>query len=118
MKKRIEKAWCKETAHPSYQKNWTPDNPSCGQCCVTALLIQEKIGGEIYSCKVRGYNNTHYINIINDRIIDLTAGQFGGISGITYLNDSFKIKDRKTLLKNKSVKERYELLKKRYEEVV
>lgn len=118
MRKRIEKAWCKETAHPSYQKDWTPDNPSCGQCCVTALLIQEKVGGEIYSCRVRSYNNTHYINIINDRIIDLTAKQFGGIAGITYLNDSFKIKDRKALLKNKSVKERYELLKKRYEEVI
>lgn len=116
MRKIIEKAWCKETAHPSYQKDWTPDNPSYGQCCVTALLVQDLYGGNIYSCKVG--NISHFVNIIDNRIIDMTSDQFEGPSNIKYISGSFKNRTRESLLKSKSVKERYELLKKRYEEVI
>ena len=50
----LRKSWCRATAHPSYQKDWTEDNPSYGQCCVTALVIQDLYGGDIYECKVQG----------------------------------------------------------------
>lgn len=107
----LEKAWCRETAHPSYQDKWSEDNPSCGQCCVTALVIQDKYGGDIYSCKVG--NNSHFVNIINERIIDKTAEQFGGTGNIKYISGSFRKRARASLLKNKDIKQRYELLKAR-----
>ena len=110
----LRKAWCRETTHPSYQKDWSEDNPSCGQCCVTALAIQDLYGGDIYSCKVG--NHSHYVNIINERIIDKTAEQFGGKSKIKYISGSFRRRARESLLKNKDVKHRYELLKARLEE--
>jgi hypothetical protein len=86
----LRKAWCRETAHPSYQKDWTEDNPSYGQCCVTALVLQDLYGGDVYSCKVG--NNSHFINIIDERIIDKTEEQFGGKDKIKYVNGSFKKK--------------------------
>lgn len=110
----LRKAWCRETAHPSYQSKWSEDNPSCGQCCVTALVIQDLFGGDIYSCKVG--KNSHFVNIINERIIDKTSEQFGGTSKVKYILGSFRKRSRKLLLNNKNVKERYELLKSRLED--
>ena len=110
----LEKAWCRETAHPSYQGKWSVDNPSTGQCLVTALAIQDEYGGDIYSCKVG--NNSHFVNIINERIVDQTAEQFGGTDKIKYINGSFRKRSREYLLKNKDVRQRYELLRARMEE--
>ena len=110
----LRKAWCAVTAHPSYQKNWTEDNPSYGQCCVTALVMQDLYGGDIYYCKVG--NNSHFVNIINKRIIDKTAEQFGGVGEIKYVSGSFRKRTRESLLKSKDVKRRYEILKSRLEE--
>jgi hypothetical protein len=104
-------AWTAETAHPAYRDKWSPDNPSVGQCAVTALIVQELLGGDIYSCKVG--RSSHFVNIINDEIYDLTAEQFGGTNNIQYVNNSFKPKSRKSLLRNKDVCIRYELLKSR-----
>ena len=110
----LRSAWCRETAHPSYQDKWSQNNPSSGQCLVTALVIQDEYGGDIYSCKVD--NNSHFVNIINDRIIDKTAEQFGCADTIKYIVGSFKKRSRESLLKNKDVRQRYELLKARLEE--
>lgn len=110
----LRNAWCRETAHPSYRDKWSEDNPSVGQCCVTALAIQDKYGGDIYSCKVG--NNSHFVNIIDERIIDRTAEQFGESSNIKYMSGSFRKRTRVSLLKNNDVKARYELLKAKLEE--
>ena len=104
-------AWCRETAHPSYRDKWSEDNPSVGQCLVTALIVQDKYGGDIYSCKVG--NNSHFVNIIDERIIDRTAEQFGGADKIKYISSSFRKRTRESLLKNKDTQWRYELLKAR-----
>ena len=109
----LRKAWCRETAHPSYRDKWSEDKPSAGQCLVTALVVQDKYGGDIYSCRVG--NNSHFVNIIDERIVDKTAEQFGGTDKIKYINGSFRKRTRADLLKNKDVKERYELLKAKLE---
>ena len=107
----LRKAWCHETAHPSYQNDWSEDNPSYGQCCVTALVIQDLYGGDIYECKVQG--KRHYVNITPEGYFhDFTAGQFG--DGQIIYSD-MRPRTRTSLLKSKSVKERYELLKARME---
>lgn len=105
----LKSAWCIETAHPSYRDKWNKENPSAGQCAVTALIVQEHFGGKICSCKVGKFS--HYINIINDEIVDLTSEQFK--------NPEYKsivTKDPKILLKNKDTYSRYSLLKSKIKE--
>jgi hypothetical protein len=105
----LRKAWCADTAHPSYQKDWSENNPSYGQCCVTALAMQDLYGGHIYECKVSG--KRHYVNITPEGYLhDFTAAQFG--DGQLVYSD-MKLRTRESLLKNKDVKARYELLKAR-----
>lgn len=47
---------------------------SKGQCAVTAMIIQDYFKGNIY--KIRVNNESHYFNVIENKIIDLTADQF------------------------------------------
>ena len=107
-------AWCRETAHPSYQERWTEDNPSYGQCAVTALLVNDFCFAPIYKCKVG--RSTHYYNmrIRNCDVIDFTSEQFGD-KKIDYLSGEYV--SREQLLKCGHVKERYELLKQRFVKV-
>ncbi len=53
---------------------WTPGNPAKGQCGVTALVINEILGGEIL--KTMTLEGWHYYNHINGERIDLTKSQF------------------------------------------
>ena len=110
----FKNAWCRETAHPYYQQQWSEDNPSCGQCAVTALIVNELCCAPIYKCKVGRV--THYYNMWPGRheVIDFTSEQFGG-KKIDYLDGEPVL--RSQLLKCKHVKERYELLKAKMEEV-
>lgn len=104
---KIMQAWCMETAHPAYANKWSMENPAAGQCLVTALVIQDELGGDIYDCKVG--HSRHFYNVINGETIDLTFSQFPDGSEIT----ASRIRDRKQLLANKETKQRYELLKSR-----
>ena len=78
----IERAWGPETA---YRGDWREDNPAWGQCAVTALLVQEIMGGEIVVQRLLyGPDQTpmrHYYNSITTPDgywkIDLTKSQFG-----------------------------------------
>lgn len=72
----IMRAWAKETASPLNQENWTEENPSLGQCAVTALLVHETMGGYIMRTVVPGLGS-HYYNVLPDgSVCDLTRGQF------------------------------------------
>jgi hypothetical protein len=53
---------------------WRLDNPAAGQCSVTALLLQELLGGRIL--KTRVGSAWHYYNDLGDGRLDLTASQF------------------------------------------
>ena len=44
-KQKLLAAYGPDTAHPSFQ--WSPDNPTAGQCAITALLVYEAYGGYI-----------------------------------------------------------------------
>ena len=81
-KTRLRLAWCPETAHPSWAPDWTPDNPSLGQCAVTALLVQSEYGGDIIRAEMEGFGPdswSHYWNRLpNGDECDLTWEQFLG----------------------------------------
>ncbi|WP_426025269.1 YunG family protein [Brevundimonas sp. TSRC1-1] len=68
---RLKSAWSVETA-----TTWTRDNPALGQCSVTALVVNDLLGGRIL--KTRVGPNYHFYNLIDDTRIDLTSSQFGG----------------------------------------
>ena len=61
---------------------YTKDNPAKGQCSVTALIIQDCYGGELYKTNVG--KHWHFYNCINGAYCDFTASQFD--SPIEYLN--------------------------------
>jgi hypothetical protein len=66
---RLMKAWSTETG-----SKWRPDNPACGQCSVTALVVQDILGGDILKTEVGGA--WHFYNRIVGRRWDLTVSQF------------------------------------------
>jgi hypothetical protein len=69
----IRTAWSPTTAYPGSRKEWTPDVPAIGQCAVTALVVQDYLGGEIVVD--RRYH--HYWNRLPDgQYVDLTKDQF------------------------------------------
>lgn len=72
------KSWVKESAYPSAQKDPQfnlPNDPTYGQCAVTAMLVNKFFGGNIRKMRVSG-GGTHYFNVINGQVFDLTRDQF------------------------------------------
>jgi hypothetical protein len=66
----LKKAWGKDTSYCPNENG----SASRGQCAVSAMIIQDHIGGEI--CKVKVGSESHYFNLINKEIFDLTRDQF------------------------------------------
>ncbi|MBB4764130.1 hypothetical protein ACFQFC_07920 [Amorphoplanes digitatis] len=73
-------AWGPDTCDPHDLADWRPENPSRGQCGVTALLVQDLFGGELVlgEVLVDGVKvGHHYWNRLpGGRDVDLTADQF------------------------------------------
>jgi hypothetical protein len=76
----VRAGWGADTCDPHDLPDWHPGNPARGQCGVTALLVQDLLGGELILGEVVagdarvGY---HYWNRLPDgREVDLTADQF------------------------------------------
>ena len=74
LKKSLEKSYTKDLCYHKVQEKWTEDNKTYGMCAITALLVQQYLGGDIYKTHVNGIS--HHFNKINNKIIDLTKEQF------------------------------------------
>ena len=46
----IRSAWSEDTA--SDDNDWSPDNPSCGQCDITTLVVHDLLGGDVLAADV------------------------------------------------------------------
>ena len=53
---------------------WRPENPARGQCGMTALLVQDELGGDIL--KTRVGEAWHFYNRLGGERHDLTDSQF------------------------------------------
>jgi hypothetical protein len=73
----LQHSWSKQSS--SY---WTKNNPALGQCGVTALVVNDYLGGEILKTKLK--EGWHFYNCIDAQVIDFTEEQF--ISPPVYLN--------------------------------
>lgn len=79
LREKLEKCWCIETIW--HKPDWNPDKLSKGQCYVTAILIQDILGGRIYHGTVESEN--HYWNELPDGTeVDLTSDQFDDGDGL------------------------------------
>lgn len=107
----IKNCWSKETCYSNVLNAWEIGNPSLGQCAVTAILFQDYFGGDIY--KIIVGKISHYFNMLNNEIIDLTAEQF--FPGNIYYSDK-KLKTRDEMLGNDDTKRRYNVLREKYEQ--
>ena len=43
---RLSKIWCAETCAPRMRADWSEENPTLGQCSITAFLLQDIFGGK------------------------------------------------------------------------
>lgn len=105
LEKIIRLSWTKETCFPKLENDWNKDNPSIGQCAITALIVNDFMAGKIMRCMCG--NISHYYNIINEAIVDLTFEQFKG-NIPDYVNGEERTRDY--ILSNNDTKERYLLL--------
>lgn len=112
----LRECWAKETAYPSCQAEWAPNDPSYGQCAITAMLVYDMFGGSIHRIRVSG-GGTHYFNKIEGHYIDLTVNQFD-LYNIPVNYEPNEQMDRKYCGKNKDTQNRYDILIKRIAERV
>ncbi|MEQ2526331.1 hypothetical protein WMO40_06420 [Bacillaceae bacterium CLA-AA-H227] len=69
LKKALFESWSLESS-----SKWSKDNPSKGQCGVTALVVNDLLGGEIRKTELT--DGWHFYNIIDNERYDFTASQF------------------------------------------
>ena len=101
-KKYFSKFWSKDTSH---YNEWSINNPSHGQCVISAIALQEIIGGKIAKVTLVD-GKTHYFNIIGGNVYDLTSDQFQ--SPIQYF--PYEVVSKDHLLSNQKTATRYNLL--------
>lgn len=77
----VRRGWAADTCAPEGRSRWTPDNPSFGQCGVTAMVLHDLLGGEVLRGEVLAggqHDDYHWWNRLASGVeIDLTREQFG-----------------------------------------
>lgn len=71
--------WCAETCAPRMRDRWTVENPTLGQCSVTAFLAQDLFGGTVKGIPLPE-GGVHCFNEACGGVFDLSSEQFGGIT--------------------------------------
>ena len=104
-KKVLSMVWSKKTCVPSLREKWNENNKSLGQCDVTSLVVNDYYGGKIMHCMTSV--GSHYYNLIDGEIVDLTENQF---AGEIPLYKEGQERTREYLLSNEDTKKRYLLL--------
>lgn len=102
----LEKSWCAETAT---RGKWSSEVPSLNQCKVSALVVQELLGGELLRCDMTN-GDSHYWNRLPDGSeVDLTTDQFRHIDGKP-LRETVIVMDRSYVSSYPDTMRRYAIL--------
>ncbi len=104
LKEVLFKNYSKDLCYPKVQDKWSEENKCFGMCAITSLIVNDYLGGDI--CKIKVNDISHYFNLINQQIIDLTSSQFK--DKIDY--SSYKIIEKEQIL-TEDTKNRYLILK-------
>ena len=57
------------------RERWSADNPTLGQCSITAFLAQDIYGGKVFGVPLKD-GNFHCYNVVGNCVFDLTSEQF------------------------------------------
>ncbi len=99
--------WSAESCAPRLREQWSTQNPTLGQCSITAFLVQDLFGGRVYGI-LRPGGNYHCYNVIGDHKFDLTSEQFGD-EVLCYKNNPEQLREVHFAKEEKRL--RYEALK-------
>lgn len=100
----LEASWSAET---SASPDWSTSLPARGHCAVSALIVQDRLGGDLLRAVVCG--ESHYWNRLPDGTeIDLTRSQFAVFDPI-----EVTVASRDYVLSFAETRRRYELLRQR-----
>ncbi len=101
-------AWAADTCAPRMRDRWSPEDPTVGQCSVTAFLAQDLLGGEVWGIALPdgGY---HCFNAVGRMRFDLTSAQFS--TRLDY--GQAVLQTREAHFEKREKYERYLLLKER-----
>ena len=69
----IKSSWTRTSSYDP--EGWDRSNPALGQCAITALVVQDYLGGELRRAS-DGDKTTHYWGVVDGREVDLTLEQF------------------------------------------
>ena len=102
----LGQSWSLETSYDP--AGWSKHNCAWGQCAVSALIVQDLLGGDLLVGKVNGIE--HYWNELPDgRQLDLTKQQFGQVIS---LEEPSRV-SREFVLSFPETRTRYERLRRR-----
>lgn len=104
------KIWCKYSCAPRLREEWTADNPTLGQCSITAFLVQDIFGGKVKGIRLKD-GNYHCYNVVGDSVFDLTSEQFKGEKLVYSPDDKEQLREEHFGKEEKLL--RYEFLKDR-----
>lgn len=102
----ISACWNRRTSYEP--ERWSKANRAWGQCAVTALVVQDLLGGVV----LRGFVNgiEHYWNRLPNQLeVDLTRVQFPSIREIAQVSPV----SRESILASAWTTRRYEVLRRR-----
>lgn len=71
----LSEIWCVETCAPRLRQKWSCENNTCGQCSITAFLVQDILGGDVYGIPLPD-GSVHCYNVVGETLFDLTSEQF------------------------------------------
>ncbi|MCR5418836.1 MAG: GGDEF and EAL domain-containing protein [Lachnospiraceae bacterium] len=103
----LRHVWCEYTCTPRLREDWSEENPTLGQCAITAFLAQDIFGGEVLGIPREG-GNFHCYNKVGDCIFDLTSEQFGD-EKLNYADNP--LQSREVHFSREEKRQRYDFLK-------
>ncbi|MFH8561902.1 hypothetical protein [Streptomyces sp. NPDC017988] len=67
----VRRSWSADTSPPTLRSRWSPDNPARGQCGVTAMVLDDLLGGELIRGEVQvdgRFRDYHWWNRIGQDV--------------------------------------------------
>ncbi|MFI1255546.1 hypothetical protein ACH4U6_17460 [Streptomyces netropsis] len=112
----VRNSWSADTCTPEFRSRWNPDNPARDQCGVTAMVLNDLLGGDLIRGEVHvngKRTDYHWWNRLGMGVeIDLTREQFGPEEIVT----GGIIIPRPPVTEWRRLREEYELLRDRVAE--
>ena len=107
LRQALQQSWGADTVFGQ----WDDQRPSAGQCAVSALIIQDYLGGELLRCPVNDGSSHYWNRLPNGDELDFTEDQF--TETCFPLREQMTIRDRQHILSRYDTTSRYQLLSQR-----